>query len=213
MSGKYRTIVADPPWDYGSDHKRWPSSPTRKNDQAIIHASIPYEAMTNTEIAGLPVAECVARDARLFVWTTNKHLPFAFPIISAWGFEYRQTLLWRKTGNPSPFGGSIAPNHAEFLLVGVRGKPPISERLASSVVECPAAATPGQHSAKPDVFLDLVEQVSPGPYLELFARRARFGWDYWGDERLDAGSLSQQERPPAIKKGPPALQPRDWSTR
>jgi N6-adenosine-specific RNA methylase IME4 len=43
----------------------------------------------------------------------------------------------------------------------------------------------GEHSAKPDAFLDLVEQVSPGPYLELFARRQRLGWDTWGNEALD----------------------------
>jgi N6-adenosine-specific RNA methylase IME4 len=40
------------------------------------------------------------------------------------------------------------------------------------------------HSAKPEAFLDVVEQVSPGPYLELFSRRARLGWDTWGDEAL-----------------------------
>lgn len=43
----------------------------------------------------------------------------------------------------------------------------------------------GAHSAKPEAFLDLVEQVSPGPYLELFARRQRLGWDTWGNEALE----------------------------
>lgn len=47
----------------------------------------------------------------------------------------------------------------------------------------------GEHSAKPEAFLDLVEQVSPGPYLELFARRARFGWDYWGDQSLGTADM------------------------
>jgi hypothetical protein len=45
------------------------------------------------------------------------------------------------------------------------------------------------HSKKPDGFLDMVEQVSPGPYVELFARRARFGWDYWGDESLGTAEM------------------------
>lgn len=49
----------------------------------------------------------------------------------------------------------------------------------------------GRHSEKPEAFLDLVEQVSPGPYLELFARRARFGWDYWGDESLGTAELPE----------------------
>jgi N6-adenosine-specific RNA methylase IME4 len=38
----------------------------------------------------------------------------------------------------------------------------------------------GTHSEKPPAFLDLVEQVSPGPYVELFARQPRLGWDSWG---------------------------------
>jgi N6-adenosine-specific RNA methylase IME4 len=41
------------------------------------------------------------------------------------------------------------------------------------------------HSAKPEAFYDLVESVSPGPYLELFARRQRLGWDTWGNEALE----------------------------
>ena len=39
-----------------------------------------------------------------------------------------------------------------------------------------------RHSAKPAEFYTLVEQVSPGPYLEMFARDSRPGWDAWGDE-------------------------------
>jgi N6-adenosine-specific RNA methylase IME4 len=122
-------------------------------------------------------------DCWLFLWATNRYLPKAFDVLEVWGFEYRQTLVWHKTGNPSPFGGSIAPNHAEFLLVARQGRATLSGRLRSSVV---AANKPrNQHSAKPECFLDYIEQVSPGPYLELFARRNRFGWDTWGNESLE----------------------------
>jgi N6-adenosine-specific RNA methylase IME4 len=48
-----------------------------------------------------------------------------------------------------------------------------------------------EHSAKPDAMLDMVESVSPGPYVELFARRARFGWDYWGDQSLGTAELPE----------------------
>jgi N6-adenosine-specific RNA methylase IME4 len=34
-----------------------------------------------------------------------------------------------------------------------------------------------------------VEQVSPEPRLEMFARRARFGWDYYGDESLGTAKM------------------------
>jgi N6-adenosine-specific RNA methylase IME4 len=45
------------------------------------------------------------------------------------------------------------------------------------------------HSRKPEGFLDRIEQVSPGPYVELFARRSRFGWDTWGDESLQTAEM------------------------
>jgi N6-adenosine-specific RNA methylase IME4 len=183
---RYRTIVADPPWDYGADHGRWPSSPTRQHNQKIVHAGIPYAPMAVSEILRIPVDECAEADARLFLWSTSRHLADAFAVCTAWGFEYRQTLVWHKTVRPTPFGGSVAPNHAEFLLVAQRGNPRLLERLRSSVVSAPR---PVGHSRKPDVFLDLVEQVSPGPYLELFARRARFGWDYWGDQSLGTAEM------------------------
>ena len=41
------------------------------------------------------------------------------------------------------------------------------------------------HSVKPDAFYDLVELASPGPYLELFARRNRLDWETWGDQSLE----------------------------
>lgn len=80
----------------------------------------------------------------------------------------------------------MAPNHAEFLLVAVKGHPERREMWKSSVVPINV----GRHSEKPEAFLDLIEQVSPGPYVELFARRARFGWDYWGDESLGTASMA-----------------------
>lgn len=47
----------------------------------------------------------------------------------------------------------------------------------------------GAHSAKPEAFQDMVEQVSPGPYVELFARRDRLGWDTWGNESLGTAEM------------------------
>jgi N6-adenosine-specific RNA methylase IME4 len=177
---RYRTIVADPPWDYGRDHERWATSPSGRQ---VMHKEMPYTPMSVAEIASLPVARSAKSDARLFLWATNRYLQGAFGVLEAWGFKYRQVLVWHKTGNPSPFGGSVAPVHAEFLLVAERGTPPVLQRWSGSVI---AANKPvAEHSRKPDVFLDLAETVSPGPYLELFARRQRLGWDTWGDEALN----------------------------
>jgi N6-adenosine-specific RNA methylase IME4 len=48
----------------------------------------------------------------------------------------------------------------------------------------------GRHSEKPGAFYDLVERVSPGPRLELFARTQRLGWDTWGNEALNHVDLT-----------------------
>ncbi len=177
---KYRTIVADPPWPYTEAFAQIHSRAGR------VTKPLPYEHLSIEEIVGLPVDNFAATDARLFCWTTNRFLPDTFPILAAWGFEYRQTVVWHKAGNPSPWGGSVGPNHAEFLLVATRGKPERMEMWKTNVI----AINVGRHSEKPEAFLDLIEQVSPGPYIELFARRARFGWDYWGDESLGTAELA-----------------------
>ncbi len=181
MNG-YGTIVADPPWHYEkfSTQSRTPGKWTGLDTPRPL----PYGAMSVEEIAALPVGEWAAADCRLFLWTTNRYLEDAFGIARVWGFAYKQLLVWRKRdGN---MGGSIAPCSAEFVLVAVKGSPARLSKWPTSVIETSA---PKQHSRKPEVFLDLAEAVSPGPYLEMFARRARLGWDYWGDESLNTAKV------------------------
>jgi N6-adenosine-specific RNA methylase IME4 len=162
---RYRTIVADPPWDYGQDAQRWPGSLGRgghfageASRVAVDRKPIPYGALTLSEIAALPVAKLAEPDAWLFLWTTNRHLHDAFHIAEAWGFAYAQTLVWHKTSNVPPFGGSFSPNRAEYLLACRRGRPPILKRWPSTVIAAPKPND--QHSRKPDVFLDLIETSS-----------------------------------------------------
>jgi len=180
---RYRCIVADPPWRYDRGFASDPTSGRNMKDEdreEIIHDDpLPYSGMTVEEICALPVAKMADADCRLFLWTTNRYLPDGFRVMAAWGFGYKQLLVWRKTGNPSPFGGSVAPNHAEFLIVGTRGNPPVLSRAKSNVMDAPAQR---RHSAKPELFVDMVERTSSGPYLELFARERRLGWDAWGNE-------------------------------
>ena len=174
---RYGTVVADPPWEYAEG---FPQGPAHGRGRSTV--SLPYGAMTLDQIATIPVDQLAAPDAWLFLWATNKHLPNAFRLIRDWGFGYRQTITWRKTGCPSPFVRSLAPAHSEFLLVARRGKPRRLGSFPSSVIEAPAQS---RHSAKPDLFLDIIERVAPGPYAELFARRARLGWSYpIGDQAL-----------------------------
>lgn len=112
--GIYRTIVADPPWDYGRDALRWPTGPARRAETEIRRAPMDYDSMTAAQIARIPVVDFAEEDARLWLWATSAHLPEALAVLRCWGFDYRQTVVWRMIGNPSPFGGSVAPNHAEL---------------------------------------------------------------------------------------------------
>jgi N6-adenosine-specific RNA methylase IME4 len=143
--------------------------------------------MTLDAIRALPVADIAERDCRLFMWTTSRFLPASFSVVEAWGFEYKQMIVWHKSVNGSPFVTHIAPSHAEFLLVAVVGSPTRTGQFPSSVVPVPSGCGGGgrRHSEKPDVFGDLIEAASPGPYLEMFARRQRLGWDTWGNEALN----------------------------
>jgi N6-adenosine-specific RNA methylase IME4 len=152
---------------------------------------LPYGSMDLAAIAALPVQSFAAKDCRLFLWTTNRYLRLAFDVLEAWGFEYRQTLVWRKTGNPNPWVAHIAPNHAEYLLVGVIGKPERLSTFPSSVLSIDTNPAKAAHSQKPEAWLDYIEQASPAPRLEMFSRRARFGWDYWGDESLGTVELPE----------------------
>jgi N6-adenosine-specific RNA methylase IME4 len=180
---KYGTIVADPPWHYGAMPKGGGSPGTFGATRPLD-----YQTMSLDEIRALPVSDMAADDAVLWLWTTNRWLPDAFSVIAAWGFEYRQTLVWAKN-NPMPVG-SVAPSASEFLLVGRRGKPATGWAFPSSVILTPRPPS-RVHSAKPECFLDYIEQTSPEPRLEMFARRARFGWDYWGNQSLETAELGE----------------------
>lgn len=173
---EWRTIVADPPWDYREGFVRGPNAGfgwTNRHD-------LPYGSLSVEEIAELPVSSLAhPAGAFLWLWTTNRYLPDAFDVMAAWGFRYRQTIIWHKD-DASPFPGSVAPNEAEFLLVGRRG----GVKRLGTWSEAVITATRGAHSQKPEVFMDLIEAVSPEPRLEMFSRRARLGWETWGDEAL-----------------------------
>lgn len=184
----YRTIVADPPWRY-----TMAAPPTQRSPNRAA-AEDHYSTLSMAEIAALPVAEWAEDDAHLYLWVTNPVLteqrrgdgPNVFGIARAWGFEPKTMLTWVKSEAGAGMGFYFRGD-TEHVLFAVRGDLPIpAEQRVSNVFR----GSRGRHSAKPDSFLDLVEQVSPGPYLEMFARRARFGWDYYGDESLNTAEVA-----------------------
>ncbi len=177
--GGYRTIVADPPWKYGKWGKG--SSKARYADMTFnLNTPMPYDTMTVDEIVSLPVGDIAAENCDLYLWTTQKYLPAAFDVLKAWGFKYCQVLTWCKTPMGKGQGGLYCPT-TEFCLLGRRGKMPKGkDRIDTTWWNWPRAWK--THSRKPEAAQDVIEAVSDGPRIELFARRTRPGWDVWGNE-------------------------------
>lgn len=167
---KYKTIVVDPPWKYG----KW-GPPSNRRGQTY---DMPYSTMTVDEIKKIPVGKLADINCELYLWTTSKYLPNAFDVLKSWNFKYCQVLVWCKTPRGLGQGGVYAPT-TEFILLGRKGKMPKARRVDSTWFNWKRQA---KHSQKPEAFMDLVEQVTSPPRLELFARRGRLGWDVWGDE-------------------------------
>lgn len=179
----YRTIVADPPWKY--DQKDVTGSRAPKADGSLslgVDSEGRYGAMSVAELCAMrPPA---ALDAHLYLWTTNSFMVEAHEIATAWGFKVKTICTYGKVqadGTPSRKMGYYFRGATEHCLFCVRG----SLRLQVSEAQATLWLWPRlPHSVKPDAFYDLVEACSPGPYLELFSRRARLGWDTWGDQAL-----------------------------
>jgi N6-adenosine-specific RNA methylase IME4 len=190
---RYRTIVADPPWHYapfpaGAGHAKATAERRGEQHDPLRKTPRPYRSMTLDEIKALPIqALADPSGAHLFLWTTSWYLRHAFDVLGSWGFRYSQTVVWVKTPMGLVPGKGTFATTAEFMLIGKIGVAPRNERWPTSWFHWPRQA---RHSQKPDAFLDLVEQVVPGPYVELFARRARFGWDYWGDQSLGTAEVA-----------------------
>ncbi len=179
---RYRTIVADPPWEYGKSRGfSWREGrPSGERGPMLA-----YPTMTLDEIAALEIP--ASADAHLYLWTTQRYLWDARDISRAWGFEPSTLLVWCKPPTGFALGGTFG-KASEFVVFARRGKLPAKTRTNRDWWEWSRS----EHSAKPEAFLDIVESVSPGPYLEMFSRRARLGWDTWGDEALHGCSMIRE---------------------
>lgn len=176
---RYRTIVADPPWEMPRSGQ-WTGQGGRWAPYNGEVTELPYATMSLDRICTLPVGSLAADAAHLYLWTTNRFIEGAFSVCRAWGFRPGQLLTWCKVPMGIGFGGAFTQT-TEHVLFCRRGVLKAQTRVDSTWWQW----TRGKHSQKPDAFMDMVEQVSPGPYLELFARRQRLGWDTWGDEALN----------------------------
>lgn len=159
----FPTIYADPPWAYDNEASR---------GAAVNH----YPVMSLDEIRREPVAQLAAKNAHLHLWTTNSFLPAAIDLIGVWGFEFKSCLVWVK---PDLGCGNYWRVSHEVLLLGVRGSLPFRDRSQRSWIHVPRM----EHSRKPGRVRLLIEQVSPGPYLELYGRAEipDSGWTVYGN--------------------------------
>lgn len=172
----YRTIYADPPWQFQN----------RTGKVAPEHKRLKrYETMSLDEIKQLPVSEAAGEKSHLYLWVPNALLPEGLEIMKAWGFEYKTNIIWEKVrtdGQPDGRGvGFYFRNVTEILLFGIHGKNNRTLQAGRSQVNL-IRSMKREHSRKPDEIIPIIEACSSGPYLELFARGDRPGWDMWGNQ-------------------------------
>lgn len=175
ISAKFGAILIDPPWRFMN----------RTGKVAPEHRRLRrYATLGFEEIAALPVAQFALSQSHLYLWCPNALLPEALPIMKTWGFTYKTNIVWykvRKDGGPDGRGvGFYFRNVTELLLFGTRGGLRTLQPGRSQVNI--VATRKQEHSRKPDEIYGLIERCSPGPYLEMFARKRTKGWMQWGDE-------------------------------
>lgn len=182
-SGPYGCILADPPWSWVSYSGKG-SAPHRTEDA-------PYEVLTLDELRALPVAGVAAKDCVLIMWVIGSHLDQAIELGRQWGFTYKTDVFnWVKVGKNDPSVrpismGKWSRKQTEYALLFTRGKPSRIEANVRQLIESDAHviyAPKREHSRKPDEQYERIERLCHGPFLEMFARSTRAGWDAWGNE-------------------------------
>jgi N6-adenosine-specific RNA methylase IME4 len=172
----FSTVLADPPWQFIN----------RTGKVAPEHRRLSrYSTLSLEQIKEIPVAQACIEPAHLYLWVPNALLPDGLAVMATWGFQYKGNIVWhkvRKDGGPDGRGvGFYFRNTTELILFGVKGKnartlPP--GRRQVNIIK----TRKREHSRKPDEQYPVIESCSPGPYLELFARGTRPGWETWGNQ-------------------------------
>lgn len=173
---RFSTVLADPPWRFQNSTGKIAPEHRRLSR---------YGTLSLEEIMALPVEDMTATPAHLYLWVPNALLAEGLAVMNAWGFTYKSNIVWhkiRKDGGPDGRGvGFYFRNVTEMVLFGVRGKHARTLAPGRSQVNF-IATRKREHSRKPDELYSIIESCSPGPYIELFARGARPGWECWGNQ-------------------------------
>jgi N6-adenosine-specific RNA methylase IME4 len=189
VAGHYGTVLADPPWRFAN----------RTGKMAPEHRRLSrYATMTCEEIGALPLTQLTLPKSHLYLWVPNALILEGLEVMRCWGFTYKTNLVWykvRQDGGPDRRGvGFYFRNVTELVLFGTRGtlRTLAPGRRQENII----VSRKREHSRKPDALYDIIEQCSPGPYLELFARQARPGWAQWGNESPYTPAASVDSTPP-----------------
>lgn len=173
---KFRTILADPPWDYGP------------KDSGGRNPTNHYSCMSIESLCTLPVKQITDKDAVLLLWCTWPFAKEGIKVMEAWGFKYVTGFPWLKLSKsdlPKMSTGYHSRGCTEPILIGTRGKgavPPPELREAGVLLH-----RAGAHSAKPECQYRIAQKY-PGPYLSLFDRPwwgmlpPPDGWHFVGNE-------------------------------
>ncbi len=172
---KFRTILADPPWQFNN----------RTGKMAPEHKRLSrYQTLSLREISEIPVQVAADQPAHLYLWVPNALLNEGLEVMRSWGFTYKTNIIWhkvRKDGGPDGRGvGFYFRNTTEIVLFGIRG--PLRTLKPGRTQVNIIRSQKQEHSRKPDELYKIIEECSPGPYFELFARGKRIGWHVWGNQ-------------------------------
>lgn len=179
MSG-YGVIYADPPWTFKTHSDKGKGRSAEAHYDCLSLPAIKRVALQLDR--GVCAEDCV-----LLMWVTDPFLQKGFEVIEAWGFQYKTVgFYWAKTNGGMgqsdaafPMGtGYWTRANPEQCLLATRGHP---KRLNADVRKL-IVSPRREHSCKPDEAYERIERLCAGPYLELFARQRRPGWDAWGLE-------------------------------
>jgi len=173
ISKKYNVIYADPPWSFKTYSDKGKDRSPEKH----------YSVMTFKDICNMPINKIANDNSVLLMWVIDPLLDKAFEVINAWGFKYKTVAFtWAKTNKTKPGFftglGYWTRGNPEMCLLATKGKP---KRLSKSVPQL-VVEQRREHSRKPDIMYKHIENLLEGPYIELFARQQKDGWDNYGNE-------------------------------
>jgi N6-adenosine-specific RNA methylase IME4 len=208
---RYRTIVADPPWAYEDMTSPWRSTTIAAYDLMAIEdiKALPVADFAENAAhlycwAVLPMMAEAFDVVRHWGFRPVTVVTWCKPGVglgAGWRGNTEHLIVARRGSHPNinptcatcrgrdRGARKCVCEHPQWRHNGQR-VPPVEPPFQQTAVGTWYEAPRGEHSAKPDLFMDLIEQMSPGPYLEMFARRQRLGWDTWGNESLEHVDLA-----------------------